>query len=788
MVAPLISAFTHWFEVCPTGSPSTAVCPKSETLKTLNRWDYPLPPSLVLSPHYFQMLLQNCGDDRYSSTLAPQSPQQWQRLATDLQQAIQGMKLPQDWRSSLRQGLEAIQEAWQGSQGQDGFVVLLRPDLGQPPHGQQPLMSTGLLEAEVVYLPQPLDEQVEVFWLGLLSLYGQMVQVRSLIHWQTQGYQLREVPLGVLVQPLIPAKVSGTLTVQGDRYWIEVAPGLGFSVLRGEVQPDRYHIQRNDRRILQHAYGCKPLRYDLVKNPSHPNPLRLTWTDASYQYSPCLSPDQLNTLLQCLDTLLQTQPQICYLEWLLTDGAPYGLRQDRLFWLQARDWSDLTQPITPISQPSNQPQTLIGRGVSSGAAVGQLYWLDEERNPDLAAPLPPAAILVGESLTLKTFPLLEKAVGLVLAQGGVASHGAILARELRLPAVVAVGDRLHSWYTLPPQTWVGVDGDQGCALVLDMTQPPPLEVPTLDLQNQMQSGGTTNHEPDRPTTSITALQIFATVNHPQSLDSLASLESGIGLLRSEWFFLDILEQTHPALWIERGHRELLLSHLQTRLEDCLNRIYPHPLFYRSFDFRATELQSLQGLTGTWNQGGTLSHCLNPIVFDLELELLERVNRPGAQLRFILPLVRTVQEFQWCHDRLRQYWHPQATPLALWIMAEVPSVLFCLPDLVAAGVQGIAIGPRDLTQHLLALPSLTQKQEEVMYGMDHPLVHGVILQLIHQAQSLQIPSILCNHLSTFPDRYLDDYLGAGLWGITSEVPYINPLSWAIAAAETRLPKP
>jgi pyruvate,water dikinase len=36
------------------------------------------------------------------------------------------------------------------------------------------------------------------------------------------------------------------------------------------------------------------------------------------------------------------------------------------------------------------------------------------------------------------------------------------------------------------------------------------------------------------------------------------------------------------------------------------------------------------------------------------------------------------------------------------MAEVPSVLFLLPDYVEAGVQGISIGTNDLTQLLLAV--------------------------------------------------------------------------------------
>ena len=61
-------------------------------------------------------------------------------------------------------------------------------------------------------------------------------------------------------------------------------------------------------------------------------------------------------------------------------------------------------------------------------------------------------------------PLLARAQGLIAEVGGRLSHGAIIAREYGIPAVMDVTDatqRLHNGQ------WVRLDGEQGLVEVLD---------------------------------------------------------------------------------------------------------------------------------------------------------------------------------------------------------------------------------------------------------------------------------------------------------------------------------
>lgn len=111
-------------------------------------------------------------------------------------------------------------------------------------------------------------------------------------------------------------------------------------------------------------------------------------------------------------------------------------RAPTLFLLRAGEtW--LARPEPPESTPHAAPSLLRGVLVSRGKvrAVARVV-----RNPFLDQALQPGEILVAPSTDPGWTPLFLLAGGLVLERGGVLSHGAIIARELGIPALVGVSD------------------------------------------------------------------------------------------------------------------------------------------------------------------------------------------------------------------------------------------------------------------------------------------------------------------------------------------------------------
>ncbi|MEO5333622.1 MAG: PEP-utilizing enzyme, partial [Magnetococcus sp. YQC-5] len=102
---------------------------------------------------------------------------------------------------------------------------------------------------------------------------------------------------------------------------------------------------------------------------------------------------------------------------------------------------------------------LTGLGVAAGRATGiaRLLW-----SPVDGGGLMQGEILVAPSTDPGWTPLFLKAAALVTETGGLISHGAIVAREFGIPAVVNVAGVMES---LANGDRVVVDGDRGSVLV-----------------------------------------------------------------------------------------------------------------------------------------------------------------------------------------------------------------------------------------------------------------------------------------------------------------------------------
>jgi len=182
--------------------------------------------------------------------------------------------------------------------------------------------------------------------------------------------------------------------------------------------------------------------------------------------------------------------------------------------------------------------------------------------------------------------------------------------------------------------------------------------------------------------------------------------------------------------------------------------------YPSLHHDKVEPAQLQTALG---QRGTFSYLLNSEVFDMELTALSNVQHAGYHnIRLILPFVRTVEEFVFCRQKVEQAGLTEIAEFQLWIMAEVPSVLFLLPEYVKAGVQGISIGTNDLTQLLLGV----DRDQAVLaksFDEHHPVVMDAVFRLIEMAREAGIPCSICGQA---PALYPEIITKLVQWGITS----------------------
>jgi pyruvate,water dikinase len=803
-------------------------------LSHLLQTGYPVLPSLVVPAPSFQEFIESIqwrepfADIASSSLhLNVDNPQQLQAIAQHIRQEITTTELPERWLEDLTEALSQLQEQLQAT------TLILQPSLALKPPGDNLLA----LEAAEIFESHICPAKPEALATGLKKVWAELFRAKSLLYWKRLEIPLEQICLAVLIHPVLPAIAAGTVQITDHNFLIQSAWGLETAIAWGEATPDVYEIDAAQGTVQTQTLGSKTCAHTLPQPPSflpfladasqtsfqHPDScLQVHLLAEAQQNQYALPSSTLQSLIQLAQRLKAEFSATCTFKWMLvqeaTDISPkLYLTQIHLPVLELAPATDLLstsipekdipeKDIPPRSQTdtlTQEPQLILkGLAAASGQAIAEALVIAETALPDQ---IPPGRILVASSITPDWLPFLHQAAGLIAEQGGMTSHAAILARELGLPAIVgaiAATHVIHSGDSLL------LDGSQGeIYRLVDFSSsrhptasPLPFDRATT---RHLEDGSMNRSAPAfLPASSSTVSDRFWPAIATQLLVNLSQLSSiepvkalpvdGVGLLRAELMLVDVLERQHPLLWLQQGRQQELVMRIAARISQFAKAFAPRPVFYRSLDLRSHEFQSLEGgklmppeTNPMLGLRGTFSYLLDSALFELELTALAEVQQSGcSNVHLMLPFVRTVEEFYFCQQRVEQIGLTQQAEFQLWIMAEVPSVLFLLPDYVKAGVQGISIGTNDLTQLLLGVDR-DQSEMAAVFNEMHPAVLQAIAQLIRMAQQAGIPCSICGQApAQYPD--LVDHLVR--WGITSisvDPEAIERTYRAIARAEQRL---
>jgi pyruvate,water dikinase len=154
------------------------------------------------------------------------------------------------------------------------------------------------------------------------------------------------------------------------------------------------------------------------------------------------------------------------------------------------------------------------------------------------------------------------------------------------------------------------------------------------------------------------------------------------------------------------------------------------------------------------------------------------------LHVMLPFVRTARELRRCRELISEAGLLDRPGFELWVMAEVPSVLFNLVQYAALGVAGISIGSNDLTQLLLGADRDNEVLAETFDERD-PAVTAYLRELIPRARELGLRTSICGQAPSVHPEYAELLVRAGIDAISVSVDVIDRTRGLVAAAERRV---
>jgi pyruvate,water dikinase len=183
--------------------------------------------------------------------------------------------------------------------------------------------------------------------------------------------------------------------------------------------------------------------------------------------------------------------------------------------------------------------------------------------------------------------------------------------------------------------------------------------------------------------------------------------------------------------------------------------------------------------------GALRYTRDAEVFGLELEALRRVWDGGhTNLHVMIPFVRTAHELERVRDLMSASGLLGRKGFELWVMAEVPSVLFNLERYAELGVAGISIGSNDLTQLLLGADRDSELVAEV-FDEREPAVTDYLSLLIPKARELGLQTSICGQAPSVYPEYAELLVRAGIDNISVNIDAVDRTRLLVAAAEQRM---
>ena len=388
-----------------------------------------------------------------------------------------------------------------------------------------------------------------------------------------------------------------------------------------------------------------------------------------------------------------------------------------------------------------------------------------------ADPAPGSIVIVRELAPDETVRLARIPVAaFVCEEGSLASHTAILARTLGVPAVMGVENATSR---IVPGTRLIVDGRAGSVVI---------EPSRAALQRARQRRRTQQERFERllaevalptvtPGLAPLKITLAANIELPDEVPlALQHGAQGIGLYRTEYLYLD--RAVPPSV-----------DELTEHYRSVVRALGGRTITFRTIDVGGDKLPRSIALPVGRNPAlglrGVRFSLHRPALFDDQVRAILRAAATGP-VRLMLPLISGWHELDMARRRMAAVAADEGVPLPpVGVMIETPASV-AIVDLLCRDADFLSLGTNDLVQYTLAIDR-TDEHVAHLYTPLHPAILRMLRQVAETAVEAGTELSVCGEMAGDP-LYVPILLGLGITHLSMAPPSIP----AVAALVRRLP--